>query len=142
LETVANRSSTHGTKFLKPFYPKSRRVLAVRDKLMHEHLLSRFSLVQGLTLLFCMLMITSAMFVWLPTVAASSPQISLGMSSNSYSCMQAAGVYANLTSYGTPIRNGVVAVEVDLSGSSWTPILFRSMTGSQAPASGFFDKYL
>jgi PKD repeat protein len=51
--------------------------------------------------------------------------------------MDAVGLYANLTSKGAPISNGVVAVEVDYANSSsWTPILLRSLRGVSNP-SGF-----
>ena len=84
-------------------------------------------------------MITSAMFASLPTVAASSRQLSLGMNSKSYSCMGAVGLYANLTSGGAPITNNVVAVEVDLQSSAWEPVLLRTLTGSQSPPPSIFD---
>jgi PKD repeat protein len=84
-----------------------------------------------------------AMFVALPTVFASSSQVSVGMSSNFYFCMQAARLYANLTSNGAPVLNSVLAAEVDSSNSTtWHPILLRSLKSSQSPDPLFFDNNL
>jgi PKD repeat protein len=48
--------------------------------------------------------------------------------------MQSVGLYANLTSNGVAISNGLVAVEVDwVNTTTWTPILLRSLRGSQNP---------
>jgi PKD repeat protein len=55
--------------------------------------------------------------------------------------MQAVGLYANLTSNGAPIRNSVVAVEVDYPGSgSWQPILLRSIKSISNPSES--DNYI
>jgi hypothetical protein len=57
--------------------------------------------------------------------------------------MQAIGLYANLTASGVSKYNGVLAVEVDeVNPSAWSPILFRSVNGSQNPNSALFDSGL
>ena len=98
-----------------------------------------FSLIHRLRLLLCITMITSVMLVSFPTFAASVAPVSLSTNSNSYLCMQPVGLYANLTSNGTPVPNGVLAFEVDFENAGWPPILLRSLKGSQNPAPGLLD---
>jgi len=81
------------------------------------------------------------MLTSLPMAKALAPQISLATNSSAYSCMQSVGLYANLTSNGAPIRNSVVGVEVDFSGTtSWQPVLLLSMRGSSNPPA--LDNYI
>jgi len=135
MTAIANQKPTNSTKFLKRFYPKSTHLLQVKDRLTRKYSSNMFTLAQGLTLLLCIVLIASAMFASLPMAKALTPQVSLATSSSAYSCMESVGLYANLTSSGSPIRNGVVAVEVDFSGApSWQPVLLLSMKGSSNPS--------
>ena len=85
------------------------------------------------------MMTVSVMLVSFPTFAASVAPVSLSTNSNSYVCMQPVGLYANLTSNGNLVPNGVLAVEVDFQSSGWPPMLLRSLKGSQNPAPGLLD---
>lgn len=89
----------------------------------------------------CILMIVSAMFVALPrtALALSSVQIDLSTNNDSYYDMQTVGLYANLASDGTPVTDGVMAVEVDRPSLSWYPIIFRSVKGNQNPNPALFN---
>lgn len=147
MKTLQNRNdSINRTKYLKRFYPiKSQYLVTVRKKLMNQNFLSRLSLSKKLTLIFCISIIMPILFAAFPIVAAS-PQVQINLNTNddSYYNMQSVGVYANMTSSGTPVYDGIMAVEVDrpTDPPGWYPILFRSVKGSQNPNPALFDNNL
>jgi hypothetical protein len=146
--TISKDCSAHRTKSQKPYYPiKSQSLSSMRDIPMRKNLVNRLSSTRALTFLFCISMTMSAMFAALPTAIASS-QVTINLKANnsSYYTMQTVGLYANLTTGGTPKFDGILAVEVDqldpLNPSQMDPILYRSVRSSQTPNPALFNNKL